>query len=90
MDKKLKVHDAVFKPTADDGEKMLQIKEDLKCLFENNNQIAKWFMAIIDKLGDNNKRMNTLDNIIAKMIGERIDLEKRIEGLENFLFRDKE
>ena len=36
------------------------------------------------------KRMDTLDNIIAKMIGERIDLEKRIEGLENFLFRDKE
>lgn len=90
MDKKLKVYEAQFKPTIDDGEKMLQIKQDFKGLFENNNRIAEWFMAMIDKMASDDKRMNTLDNIIAKMIGERIDLEKRIEGLENFLFRDKE
>ena len=90
MNKKLKEYDAQFKPTADDGEKMLQIKEDMKCLFKNNNRIAEWFTAMMDKIYDDNKRMDTLDNIIAKMTGERIELEKRIEGLENHLFRDKD
>ena len=88
MDKKLKVHDAVFKPTIDDGEKMLQIKEDLKCLFENNNHIAKWFVAMVNKMADDRKRMDTLDKIYASMVTDRIELEKRIEGLENHLFRD--
>ena len=90
MNKKLKVHDSVFKPTAEDGERMLQIKEDLKCLFRNNNEIAKWFMAMMDKINDDRKRMDTFDNIIAQLIGEKIELSNRIKGLENFLFRDKE
>lgn len=88
MDKRLKVYEAQFKPTVDDGEMMLQIKEDLKGLFENNNRIAEWFVAIMDKVTDDTKRMDTLDNIIGKMTTERIELEKRIEGLENHLFRD--
>ena len=50
MNKKLKVYEAQFKPTIDDGEKMLQIKQDFKGLFENNNRIAEWFMAMIDKM----------------------------------------
>tara|TARA_R110002020_G_scaffold354656_1_gene567392 strand:+ start:1846 stop:2115 length:270 start_codon:yes stop_codon:yes gene_type:complete len=88
VDKRLKVYEAQFKPTVDDGEMMLQIKEDLKGLFENNNRIAEWFVAIMDKVTDDTKRMDTLDNIIGKMTTERIELEKRIEGLENHLFRD--
>tara|TARA_R110000824_G_scaffold238989_1_gene427702 strand:+ start:1682 stop:1969 length:288 start_codon:yes stop_codon:yes gene_type:complete len=88
MDKRLKEYMAKFKPTADDGEKMLQIKEDFLILFENNNQISRWFMAMMDKMNSDDKRQKTLDNIIAKMVGERIELEKRIEGLENHLFRD--
>lgn len=90
MDKELKEYEAQFKPTSDDGEKMLQIKEDLKCLFRNNNEIAKWFMAMMDKINDDRKRMDTFDNIIAQLIGEKIELSNRIKGLENFLFRDKE
>ncbi len=50
MDKKLKEHEAHFKPTADDGEKMLQIKEDMKVLMKNNNHIAEWFTAIDNKM----------------------------------------
>jgi hypothetical protein len=88
MDKRLKVYEAQFKPTAEDGERMLQIKEDFKGLFENNNRISEWFMAMIDKMADDDKRMDTLDNIIGKMTTERIELEERIEGLENHLFRD--
>ena len=88
VDKRLKVYEAQFKPTVDDGEMMLQIKEELKGLFENNNRIAEWFVAIMDKVTDDTKRMDTLDNIIGKMTTERIELEKRIEGLENHLFRD--
>ena len=88
VDKRLKVYEEQFKPTVDDGEMMLQIKEDLKGLFENNNRIAEWFVAIMDKVTDDTKRMDTLDNIIGKMTTERIELEKRIEGLENHLFRD--
>ena len=90
MDKKLKEYEAQFKPTSDDGEKMLQIKEDLKCLFRNNNEIAKWFMAMMDKINDDRKRMDTFDNIIAQLIGEKIELSNRIKGLEDFLFRDKD
>ncbi len=45
-------------------------------------------MAMIDKMADDDKRMDTLDNIIGKMTTERIELEERIEGLENHLFRD--
>ena len=33
VDKRLKVYEAQFKPTVDDGEMMLQIKEDFKGLF---------------------------------------------------------
>lgn len=88
VDKRIKVYEAQFKPTVDDGEMMLQIKQDLKGLFENNNRIAEWFVAIMDKVTDDTKRMDTLDNIIGKMATERIELEKRIEGLENHLFRD--
>ena len=88
MDKRLKLYEAQFKPTADDGEMMLQIKEDFKGLFENNNRIAEWFMAIMNKMSSDDKRMDTLDNIIGKMTTERMELEKRIEGLENHLFRD--
>jgi len=88
VDKRIKVYEAQFKPTVDDGEMMLQIKQDLKGLFENNNRIAEWFVAIMDKVTDDTKRMDTLDNIIGKMTTERIELEKRIEGLENHLFRD--
>jgi len=88
MDKRLKIYEAQFKPTADDGEMMLQIKEDFKGLFENNNRISEWFMAIADKMTSDDKRLKTLDNIIGKMATERIELEKRIEGLENHLFRD--
>ena len=88
MDKRLKVYEAQFKPTVDDGEMMFQIKEDLNGLFENNNRIAEWFMAMIDKMASDDKRMDTLDNIIGKMTTERLELEKRIEGLENYLFRD--
>ena len=88
MNKKLKVYEAQFKPTIDDGEKMLQIKQDFKGLFENNNRIDEWFMAMIDKMASDDKRMDTLDNIIGKMTTERLELEKRIEGLENYLFRD--
>ena len=88
MNKKLKVYEAQFNPTIDDGEKMLQIKQDFKGLFENNNRIAEWFMAMIDKMASDDKRMDTLDNIIGKMTTERLELEKRIEGLENYLFRD--
>ena len=50
MDKKLQEHEAHFKPTADDGEKMLQIKEDMKVLMKNNNHIAEWFLAIDKKM----------------------------------------
>ena len=64
MNKKLKVYEAQFKPTIDDGEKMLQIKQDFKGLFENNNRIAEWFMAMIDKMASDDKRMDTLDNIL--------------------------
>ena len=88
VDKRIKVYEAQFKPTVDDGEMMLQIKQDLKGLFENNNRIAEWFVAIMDKVTDDTKRMDTLDNIIGKMTTERIEVEKRIEGLENHLFRD--
>ena len=88
MNKKLKVYEAQFKPTIDDGEKMLQIKQDFKGLFENNNRIAEWFVAIMDTITEHTKRMDTLDNIIGKMTTERLELEKRIEGLENYLFRD--
>ena len=83
MDKKLQEHEAHFKPTADDGEKMLQIKEDMKVLMKNNNHIAEWFLAIDKKMDSDRKRMDTLDNIIAK-------LTDRIKGLEDFLFRDKD
>ncbi len=90
VDKKLQEHEAHFKPTADDGEKMLQIKEDMKVLMKNNNHIAEWFLAIDKKMESDRKRMDTLDNIIAKLIGDKIELTDRIKGLENFLFRDKD
>ena len=90
VDKKLQEHEAHFKPTADDGEKMLQIKEDMKVLMKNNNHIAEWFLAIDNKMESDRKRMDTLDNIIAKLIGDKIELTDRIKGLENFLFRDKD
>ena len=90
MDKKLKEHEAHFKPTADDGEKMLQIKEDMKVLMKNNNHIAEWFTAIDNKMDADGKRMDTLDTIVAKLIGEKIELSDRIKGLEDFLFRDKD
>ena len=94
MDKKLQEHEAHFKPTADDGEKMLQIKEDMKVLMKNNNHareiIAEWFLAIDKKMDSDRKRMDTLDNIIAKLIGDKIELTDRIKGLEDFLFRDKD
>lgn len=90
MDKKLKEYEAHFKPTADDGEKMLQIKEDMKVLMKNNNHIAEWFTAIDNKMDSDKKRLTTLDNILGKLIGEKTDLENRIKGLEDFLFRDKD
>jgi len=90
MGKRLKEYEAQFKPTSDDGEKMLQIKEDFKRLFQNNNEIAKWFTAMMDKIEDDRKRMDTFDNIIAQLIGEKIELSNRIKGLEDFLFRDKD
>ena len=90
MNKKLKEYDAQFKPTAEDGEKLLQLKADLVILFQNNNRVSEWFVAILERVTEDEKRMDTLDNIIAKMTGERIELEKRIEGLENHLFRDKD
>ena len=34
--------------------------------------------------------MDTFDNIIAQLIGEKIELSNRIKGLEDFLFRDKD
>ena len=90
MDKKLQEHEAHFKPTADDGEKMLQIKEDMTVLMANHNHIAEWFLAIDNKMESDRKRMDTFDNIIAQLIGEKIELSNRIKGLEDFLFRDKE
>ena len=69
---------------------MLQIKEDFKRLFQNNNEIAKWFTAMMDKIEDDRKRMDTFDNIIAQLIGEKIELSNRIDGLETYLFRDKD
>jgi len=90
MGKRLKEYEAQFKPTSDDGEKMLQIKEDFKRLFQNNNEIAKWFTAMMDKIEDDRKRMDTFDNIIAQLIGEKIELSNRIDGLETYLFRDKD
>tara|TARA_R110001583_G_scaffold170687_1_gene324159 strand:- start:447 stop:716 length:270 start_codon:yes stop_codon:yes gene_type:complete len=89
MDKnKFEEYQAKFKPTAEDGEKLLQLKADLVILFQNNNRVSEWFVAILERVTEDEKRMDTLDNIIAKMTGERIELEKRIEGLENHLFRD--
>lgn len=75
-------------------DKKLQIKEDMKVLMKNNNHareiIAEWFLAIDKKMDSDRKRMDTLDNIIAKLIGDKIELTDRIKGLEDFLFRDKD
>jgi uncharacterized membrane protein YqgA involved in biofilm formation len=57
------------------------LAEDIATLMHNSNLSYNNFENF-------NKRLKTIDNIIGKMVGERIELEKRIEGLENHLFRD--
>ena len=118
MDKRLQEYRAKFKPTPDDGEKMLQIKKDFLILFENNNQISQWFMSMVDKLTVDEEKLNTITQMLSEtknnitkatkvnvrtlelyedflialdsFQAEKIELEKRIEGLENHLFRDKD
>ena len=118
MDKRLQEYRAKFKPTPDDGEKMLQIKEDFLILFENNNQISQWFMSMMDKLTVDEEKLNTITQMLSEtknnithatqvnvrtlelyddmlitlgsLQAKKNKLEKRIEGLENHLFRDKD
>jgi|TARA_R100000084_G_C4555726_1_gene102172 uncharacterized membrane protein YqgA involved in biofilm formation len=63
-------------------EVLQHIAKDMATLMYNSNLSYNNFENF-------DKRIKTIDNIIGKMVGERIELEKRIEGLENHLFRDR-
>jgi len=74
-------YEARFQPSEDD-ENMKALANDLASLMHNSNFLGRAYK-------ENQSRMATLDNIIAKMTGEKIEMEKRLNGLEDYLFRGK-
>jgi len=77
---KEKDYQAKFNPSEDDKD-MMDLAQDLSSLMHNSNYLGRVNNQHVS-------RMDTIDSIIGKMTGERLELEKRIEGLENHLFRD--
>ena len=75
-------YEAKFQPSEDD-ENMKALANDLASLMHNSNFLGR-------ACKENQSRMATLDNIIAKMTEERIEMEKRLDGLEDYLFRGKD
>ena len=75
-------YEARFHPSEDDKD-MMDLAYDISSLMHNSNYLGRANRK-------NESRMDTIDNIIGALTGQRIELEKRIDGLEDYLFRGKD
>ena len=73
-------YEARFQPSEDD-ENMKALANDLASLMHNINYLGR-------AMSENNKRLDTIDNIIADFIGRFAKLEEQMSNMENYLFRD--
>jgi predicted nucleic acid-binding Zn-ribbon protein len=74
-------YEARFNPSEDD-ENMMALANDLASLMHNSNYLGR-------AMSENDKRMDTIDNIIADLVGRLAKLEEQMSKMENYLFRDK-
>jgi len=74
-------YEAKFNPSEDD-ENMVALAKDLASLMHNSNYLGR-------AMSENDKRMDTIDNIIADLVGRLAKLEEQMSKMENYLFRDK-
>jgi|TARA_R100000084_G_scaffold98448_1_gene52545 hypothetical protein len=74
-------YEARFNPSEDD-ENMMALANDLASLMHNSNYLGR-------AMSENDKRMDTIDNIIADFVGRLAKLEEQMSKMENYLFRDK-
>ena len=74
-------YEARFNPSEDD-ENMMALANDLASLMHNSNYLGR-------AMSQNDKRMDTIDNIIADFVGRLAKLEEQMSKMENYLFRDK-
>lgn len=74
-------YEAKFNPSEDD-ENMMALANDLASLMHNSNYLGR-------AMSENDKRMDTIDNIIADLVGRLAKLEEQMSKMENYLFRDK-
>ena len=74
-------YEARFNPSEDD-ENMMALANDLASLMHNSNYLGR-------AMSQNDKRMDTIDNIIADLVGRLAKLEEQMSKMENYLFRDK-
>ena len=60
----------------------MALANDLASLMHNSNYLGR-------AMSQNDKRMDTIDNIIADFVGRLAKLEEQMSKMENYLFRDK-